>query len=62
MKLPWKAKGIVLFEMLDEIMEVLEADEMHIGCAEVFNLGITLNNVKRQGGFRCNFLRYKKAR
>lgn len=31
---------IVLFEMVDELMEVFEADGMHIGCDEVFNLGM----------------------
>ena len=31
---------IILFELIDELLEVFEADAMHIGCDEVFNIGL----------------------
>ena len=31
---------IILFDLIDELVEVFEADCMHIGCDEVFNIGI----------------------
>ena len=33
------AKGVVC-ELIDELMDVFEADEIHIGCDEVFNAGL----------------------
>lgn len=31
---------IVMFDLIDELLEVFEADAMHIGCDEVFNIGL----------------------
>jgi len=31
---------IILFDLIDELLEVFEADGMHIGCDEVFNIGL----------------------
>ncbi len=33
------AVKVVLFELIDELMEVFEADTLHVGCDEVFNMG-----------------------
>ena len=35
-----KAAKIVVCELVDELMDVFEADEIHIGCDEVFNAGL----------------------
>ena len=35
-----KAAKIVVCELIDELMDVFEADEIHIGCDEVFNAGL----------------------
>lgn len=31
---------IILFDLIDELLEVFEADAMHLGCDEVFNIGL----------------------
>lgn len=31
---------IILFDLIDELLEVFEADAMHIGCDEVLNIGL----------------------
>lgn len=31
---------IILFDLMDELVEVFESDMMHIGCDEVFNIGL----------------------
>ena len=35
-----RAARIVVCELIDELMDVFEADSIHIGCDEAFNLGI----------------------
>ncbi len=34
------AARTVVFELIDELLEVFEADAIHIGCDEVFNIGL----------------------
>jgi len=31
---------IILFDLMDELLEVFEADTIHVGCDEVFNIGL----------------------
>lgn len=42
-----KAAKIVLFELIDELMDAFEADMLHIGCDETFNVGLCPECAKR---------------